>query len=825
MSKLKEFFTNLRQQLPVHVQWLLLFAAFLVVVILLLLVLSSPKKTQRTTTAVKIGIVLDTTEIEWRDVTVGDTRTQRIEVSATTDVKIADVKIAGLEDPDSHGLTQRSTCTNMGVISPKVPCNITLEFKPDVPLKDTGAEIQIIYHSATQPASMSEMEKLPVLLSAKESKNENIPARQPETLTNIENTEPFSITEPEPTFIFEEIDPVFDSLEPDLTFEEDLPFEPEYEQEFEPEFEPEPLPVPEPRPQAPVSNDVIIDATPAAELCYEFAFAGYNLSGRHSGWIRADGGRYMYHPFSDRDCNNPTGEYNPDTGLIYDIKNKSKTIGSDSERIGARSVTANLALPNLSSARSGRTINRAQQSSAPTPAAGEATRIEMREQRTVSSLLPSSIGAEATVSSVPHDRTFVLRQFKPIPATIVSEIRADPKRMSHLPVTATVDRHVYSDNGRTIIVPAGTMMLGFMTGELPGPYRSIGRMDIKWYRFVRPDGVEFNFAGDQEPFSADSQGRAGVPGYGTTDYIESMLMPMITAVVPAAVNLIAPISDRFVNQIDLDNNTVTQSGQVRSSELAKQEIISTWNKVVQKLTMDMLENTTPPFSIAAGTRITVFSPTDLVVTCGEEGIENKKCAIHAPSEFYRPYVNPSNQLKMSNNPEEWMGQVRAFTTSMQGVCETDNNGNNTGEVALDAAQLQAKGLDYRAAEFWCKSNMYQGRTQAAYNTYWQDLSNRGGITTQSGQILAPSSQEYNQQILGLQYNDAGTMLKNPFEKPPPPPPAVSMGISCDDGSPPDHEGCCASMGEVFDPSVTSPDSPTGSCCPASGDGDCFPPIL
>ena len=99
-------------------------------------------------------------------------------------------------------------------------------------------------------------------------------------------------------------------------------------------------------------------------------------------------------------------------------------------------------------------------------------------------------------------------------------------------------------------------------------------------------------------------------------------MPLLTAVIPAAVNMIAPIADTFVNQIDLDNNTVVQSGTVRSSELAKNEVISAWNKVAQKLIVDALDNTVPPFSIAAGTRITVYSPVDLIATCGDENGPN-----------------------------------------------------------------------------------------------------------------------------------------------------------------------------------------------------------
>ena len=794
MNKLKEFFANLKRTLPVHVQWLLLFAAFLVVVILLMLLLSGPKKpAAQAQPAAKAALIIEPSEIEWRDVFAGETKIQRINISATTDIKIADVKIAGGIDAQEIGLTQRSTCPNMGVISPRVPCTITLEWKPEAALKDTGMEIQIKYHAAAQPASMATVEKLPLFLSAK----------APAAIMPEEIFSPEPESEPE-EFVLDDRDYAAEA-DYDAAI---LDFD------YESYYEPEPAPyVPEPE------LPPLRIAAASNENCYEFAFAGYNLSGVQSGWIRAENGRFMYHPFSDRTCDNPTGEYNADTGLIYDLMNPMKTIGSDSERIGGRGI-ANIAVPRLSSPGPARQVNRARQLSAAEisgmPAAGGSGRLAI-PPKPKSGLLPSSVnGGEATVSSAPYDRTFVLRQFKPIPATIVSEVRADPKNMSKLPVMATVDRNVYSDNGRTIIVPTGTLMLGYVTGELPGPYQSIGRMKINWYRFVRPDGVEFNFT--NEPFSADSQGRVGVPGRGSTDYIESMIMPMMTAIVPAAVNLIAPISDKFINQIDLDNNTVTQSGQVRSSELAKQEIISTWNKVVQKLALDIMDNTTPPFSIAAGTRITVFSPTDLIVTCGPaEGSE--KCAITTPSEEYAPYksseLEPAGNTTVNYGGPDWIGQVRSF--NLDGIC--DQNGN----VVASMDELQKRGIfDFRTAAFWCQANQYQGKTQAAYDAYYQNLSSQGGITTPSGQILTKGTQGYNEQVLGLKYNEHGQIL-NPLS---PPPAAAGQtgagGLTCEDGSSPDGSGCCP--GETFDSGVTSPESPDGSCCPDSG-GYCFPPIL
>jgi hypothetical protein len=346
-------------------------------------------------------------------------------------------------------------------------------------------------------------------------------------------------------------------------------------------------------------------------------------------------------------------------------------------------------------------------------------------------------------------------------------------------------------------------------------------MEISWYRFVRPDGVEFNFMGGKEggkePFSADSQGRVGVPGYGSTDYMEQFLMPMITAIVPAAVNLIAPISDKFVNQIDLDNNTVVQTGQMRSSELAKNEIITAWNSVAQKLMVDMMNNTVPPFSIAAGTRITVFSPTDLVVTCGEEK-EGKACAVTSPSEDYagyRPHAEDGKDggLKLAGDGEgeEWIGQVRSFNldSNLDKYCKKE-----TGEVKMSAEDMRNAGLDYRTVSAFCKANMYKAvniAKQEALHKNQQDPNNKNSIAAVGG----IDSKDYNEKVLGLQYTDDGS-IKNPFAKEKPP--AAAPVLTCEDGTPPDSNGCCT--GEVY----TDMGEQGFNCCPSVG-GDCFPPLV
>ena len=405
--------------------------------------------------------------------------------------------------------------------------------------------------------------------------------------------------------------------------------------------------------------------------------------------------------------------------------------------------------------------------------------------------------------------------------------KCDPNKNYSIPVRATVDRNVFSDDGRTIIIPTGTLLMGYLSGELPGPYQSVGRMNIKWYQFIRPDGVEFNFDNaNQDPYSADAQGRVGVPGHGSTDYIEQMVMPILTSLVPAAVNMIAPIADTVINQIDLDNNTIVQSGTVRSSEMAKQEIISTWNKVAQKLLVDVMANTTPPFSIAAGTRINVYSPVDLVVTCGDyDNTKTCKVAEYSEAKPRRQWSTLKQEVNINPKDSSWVGQVRSF--DLQGYCKYENN---KWQVKNNSDWIES-GYDYRTIYAYCESLNYEAINNAKQNALYQNQqetfkTNSGtkdAIYDSNTKTLTFSNAEdqkkYNQEVLGLTYNDDGT-IQNPFTKQSSAsaPTTVEEVLTCEDGNAPDANGCC--VGETY----TDMGDAGWNCCPDIG-GDCFPPII
>ena len=813
MKNLKQQFKEFKDNTPKHIQWILLGAAFVVVIILLALLLGH--KSNNTPTEKmneNLSFEVDPQSVDLTGIEVGKTENESITVSVSAPViiKDIDIKADGIKTTDNC----RDGATDL--------CIIKVIYKPTFVQKETEATLKINWYVESQPELVKTQE---VVVKYSSWKKE-----EPKKVEPVVEKKPVVAQKPV-------------VIEPEEDEEEPQPIIEKAAKEIKTVAVKNPL----------KGKDEFVLPP---EKCSEFAIPGYDQSGRQIGWIKPERGANYFHPFSDKDCSNPTGKYDIATGVITSLKDGSK-IGTDSDHIGYRNVRSrNLSVPKLASPRSSvaPTSNGTFGEGAVWETGGKTYDNEhaMRnlfnddwekwgeKKYDYAALKGSATTAESIISSRPYDRTFILRQFKPIPATIVSEVRADPSvygcsktvsgpcdpsKNHSIPVRATVDRNVYSDDGRTIILPTGTLLMGYLDGNLPGPYQAFGRMNIKWYQFIRPDGVEFNFEkDDQDPYSADAQGRMGVPGHGSTDYVEQMVMPILTSLVPAAVNMISPIADTVISQIDLDNNTIVQSGTIRSSEMAKQEIINTWNKITQKLLVDAIDNTVPPFSIAAGTRINVFSPVDLIVTCDAEDNPGKKCAFTTyGSEKRRSWASLKNKVEIDTKDSSWIGQVRSF--DLMQYCTTDKNG----KVTIGSNWANS-GSDYRTVYMYCESQNYQAKNnakQAAYNESVKtqaaekygdvQFNQTTGTFVQSG--TDEQKKAYNTEVLGLKYDDNDNIV-NPWAKPNDfvaEEAAAEEVLTCDDGNAPDANGCCA--GETY----TDMGAAGFNCCPDSG-GDCFPPI-
>ena len=855
MANIKEQISDFRKSTPKHIQWLLLAAAFIVVLILLTLLFTSRKDTQiikdEEGSATEISFL--PVMLDFGKTPVGEVKTSDVAISANNAIKVLAVNYAEKVD----GFELKQSCEGLEKIETRPTKCMYVTYAPKKPMADKKIILTVSWRLQNAPDSMQHTSEYYVNLGATGTAIADTPVER----TVVKKPEPVDTPIVE-TKTDTDIDIEDDDEDLDLDF--DIDDDIDVTQPTSKPIIDEPVAQPQPT-QKNVSNEIrndiksiapsdpfasakenktSDDATVAPEGCSDFAIPGYGPSGNQIGWIKPERGAYYFHPFSDKECKTPTGIYNPDNGIITDIKGNGKRIGTDAEHIGYSTIT-NGTLPKLSNPATKKSTGNASYYDAsqvgqngtlsPLPEnttmdarQGFLNRISLNSPNIENKTYLGS-GQNSVKSTRAFDRQFILRQYKPIPATIVSEVRADPSLYNgsnkiQLPVRATVDRNVYADDGRNIILPTGTLMLGYVTGDLPGPYTAVGRMQIKWYQFILPNGVEFNFSGGNDPISGDSQGRMGVPGRGSTDYLEQFVMPMLTAIVPAAVNMIAPVADKFVNQIDLDNNTVVQSGTMRSSELAKNEIITAWNQVAQKLLVDMMDNTVPPFSIAAGTRITVYSPADLIVSCGDpEKGATGKCALGYGNEIRG---GPAGEVNSNYTDASWIGQARSFNwgtkfcgcyDSGKGVFKTDDTCKNIAKDISDA------GLDYSSVLFYCQSNQYKAinnaRQDALYQNQQEQFKNNYTVNNNAGGLTGISGDKaYNEQVLGLKYEDSGAIV-NPFSKPVSEPEAEAPAtIGCLDGTQPDANGCCT--GEVY----TDMGEDGFNCCPEAG-GDCFPPIL
>lgn len=853
---IKQQFSEMRNNTPKAVWWLVV-AAVVVIVLILATLLFTKERRIVSVPDIKTELRFTVDPSNGRDLlksaVVGVPTSVVVLVSANVPTKITEPLVVQAENkPD--GLNVNSSCNHIR-IEENLPCRINITFTPSAEMPVEECVIPIKYSAADAPEDVAPSETS-FVFSVAATKPKIVAAPVQKT---VSEPQPEPVQNPAESVASDESDESASLEWPDTTTK---PYDDEYnngenyvddDKNNDSNIEDAVISIggddlltkdssvvapPARRQSATPQADADASNTMLSGACSDFAFPGYNLFGRQIGWIKPKGGAYYFHPFSDTECDNPTGAYNPENGIISDINDNSIRIGTDAEHIGYGVIT-NGVMPKLSNPATQRNFIKA-------TVANEESEIKTGSGRSVigndtdndkggllrrrefkSDKFTGSGRESAVYSSQPYDREFVLRQYKPIPATIVSEVRADASLYDansaniQLPVRATVDRNVYSDSGRTIIIPTGTLMLGYVTGTIPGPYKAIGRMQIKWYQFILPNGVEFNFnSKEKDPFSADSQGRAGVPGRGSTDYMEQFVMPMLTAIVPAAVNLIAPVADKFVNQIDLDNNTVVQSGTLRSSELAKNEIITAWNQVAQKLIVDAMDNTVPPFSIPAGTRINVYSPEDLIVSCGvsDDTGNAKKCALTPKDNEYstrrdHTEVFKNNEARADYNDGTWVGQSRSFNWANK-YCDSYKDGKFTDETVK---QIYEDGLDYADVLFYCQSNQYQAINMAKQKALYenqQDVNNKKSIASTGGQ----GTKEYNTNVLGLKYDDDGA-IQNPFQK------EKQTNITseeeeiigCWDGSTPDANGCCT--GETY----TDMGEDGFNCCPDGG-GACFPPI-
>ncbi|MDR3126151.1 MAG: TrbI/VirB10 family protein [Rickettsiales bacterium] len=264
------------------------------------------------------------------------------------------------------------------------------------------------------------------------------------------------------------------------------------------------------------------------------------------------------------------------------------------------------------------------------------------------SFVPFTIDDPSKISTDPKDERYVLRQSKPIPAVLtrplfISDLNGDADHDA----IATVERNVYGGDGRTIVIPTGSMLIGSSDITSAGEAtQSIAKITVNWERLIRPDGAEFNLE-EIGAYSADAQGRLGIAGKNDTEYMKNMfLRPLMYSALPVAMEMLFPTTSNMVTRarrtdgsyqvvddmegllgadgeedgaegygFDLDDEQTALT--LTAKDKMKMEIQQNWKTVMQKMAQESAKQRIP-FTVPAGTRIQVYLHSDVMLKIGSK---------------------------------------------------------------------------------------------------------------------------------------------------------------------------------------------------------------
>lgn len=230
-----------------------------------------------------------------------------------------------------------------------------------------------------------------------------------------------------------------------------------------------------------------------------------------------------------------------------------------------------------------------------------------------------SMGIKKNISSYPVDMSRMILRDKAIPAVITRSIDS---RYKDVPVSAVVERHIYSESGRNILIPAGSRIIGKFDGS-PGTDK-VAKMQITWERLVRPDGGTFRF----EAKSGDAQGRGGVAAYLDEQLVTKYGKPIMTSVVTSAVAYMMAVNEDI--QTNADTGTTTTSSKAEAAKASRENFINAMDQIFNQLIQEAT-NVPPVVFVPSGTRITVFSNEDLWLRAEEDDVEDVEKEMGADS--------------------------------------------------------------------------------------------------------------------------------------------------------------------------------------------------
>jgi type IV secretion system protein VirB10 len=169
--------------------------------------------------------------------------------------------------------------------------------------------------------------------------------------------------------------------------------------------------------------------------------------------------------------------------------------------------------------------------------------------------------------------------------------------VSDLPgqVRAIVSQDVFSFDGRRVLIPTGTRLIGEYQSEIT---RGQKRIFVVWTRMLRDDGVSVRL----NSIGADSLGRAGLTGHVDNKFRERFGAAILLSIVGGGASYLTGYGSRAATG---DSNNAQ-----RAEELARETLAQTFSDMASQALGDSLR-VSPTISVSQGERIFVFVRQDL----------------------------------------------------------------------------------------------------------------------------------------------------------------------------------------------------------------------
>ncbi len=257
------------------------------------------------------------------------------------------------------------------------------------------------------------------------------------------------------------------------------------------------------------------------------------------------------------------------------------------------------------------------------------------------------------------DMSQMILQDKPIPAVLARSVYASEGFSDNIPVTAIVERNVYAEEGRNIIIPAGSRVIGQMSGgDSGGNSGGAVKIGIQWNRLIRPDGSQFKLGNAQ---TADAQGRSGAIGYLDQQLLKRYSMPLLTTAFESG---LAYITASGKGESTAENGSSTESARSQAAKDARRSFIEKMDEIFEEI-IQMKANIRAVTYIPAGTRIIIFPNEDLWLNSetrsqeanlGDKATPDKKPLADEPS-------NSGGQVVYEGNVQENVQPVSSSSRS------------------------------------------------------------------------------------------------------------------------------------------------------------------